>query len=373
MNIKKTGKLAFIVALILTTALFAVRAGMDSHQDHNHESEIAEDSHAGHEHESEMEEDNHAGHEHESEMKEDDHADHEQESKMEEDDHAGHEHDDHADIVKLSDAAMELGGIEFDTVTKGAIKRVIELPGEISFNRDRMVHITPRFGGIVRDVEVSSGDYVRKGQTLAKIESNESMSQYEIKSPQNGYIVERDIAPGEFAGEDRTLFIVADLTDVWIELAVFAKDEKSIRKGMEVEIDAIGSEQIAKGRISYISRFYSADTRHLTARVVLPNSDNIWKPGNFVKGHVNVESGVERLLVANEAIQIVNQKPALFLVRGYNSFEPINIRTGLKGEQHTEVFSTNIQEGYRYVSKGAFEIKAHLVTSSLDAHAGHGH
>ena len=34
---------------------------------------------------------------------------------------------------------------------------------------------------------------------------------------------------------------------------------------------------------------------------------------------------------------------------------------------------SGLEEGMEYVNNGAFELKAKIVTSSFDAHAGHGH
>jgi len=48
-----------------------------------------------------------------------------------------------------------------------------ELPGEVQVNGDRMAHVAPRVGGVVREVKVSLGDTVRKGQLLAVLSSRE--------------------------------------------------------------------------------------------------------------------------------------------------------------------------------------------------------
>ncbi len=287
--------------------------------------------------------------------------------------HSGQEEHDDEDVVSLSDEAMELAGIQIDTVRLGKLHKVIELPGEVGFNEDRLVHITPRFGGIAREVLRKLGDYVRKDEKLAIIESNESMSPYTLRAPMSGWIVEKHISNGEFVSEESSVYVIADLSNVWVNLAVYPKDAEHIEPGQRVTLKCLGSNLCAEGTISYISHAYSEDTRRLTARVVLSNEDGMWKPGMFVRATSEVESGEEKVVVAKDAVQIVNQMPAVFIVKGDHEFEPVGVVTGERGSRLIEILKGGIEVGDRYVSQGAFEIKAHLVTGSLDAHAGHGH
>lgn len=295
-----------------------------------------------------------------------DHDEHEETA-----DHEGHGHNE--DIVSLTDEALELAGIKSDIAKIGRINKIIEFPGEIGFNEDKVVHITPRFGGVASKVLKKLGDYVNKNEELAIVESNESMSSYTLRAPMSGWIIEKHISNGEFVGEEESIYVIANLSDVWVNLSVYPKDAEYIRLKQKVKLECIGKDIKAEGVISYISRSYSDDTRRLTARVVLHNPEGKWNPGMFVKAIIAVESAEDKVVVVNNAIQIVNQKPAVFVVVSKNEFEPVNVVVGERGEELVEIISTEIKPGDRYVSEGAFEIKAHLVTSSLGAHAGHGH
>jgi len=291
-----------------------------------------------------------------------------------ESDHDEHQGDDHGeDILSLTDEALELAGIEIDTVRLGRINRTLELPGEVGFNEDRVVHITPRFSGITTKVLKKLGQRVLKDEELAIIESNESMAPYTLRSPMSGWIIEKHISNGEFVNEETSIYVIADLSDVWVNLAVYSMDAQYIEQGQRVALENIANDLRAEGAISYIGHVYSEETRRLTARVGLPNPDGLWKPGMFVKGTIDIESPAGKVVVAREAIQIVNQEPTVFLVKGKNEFEPVHVVTGDSDERLVEIVSGDIEIGDRYVAQGAFDIKAHLVTGSMDAHAGHGH
>ena len=337
--------------MIAAALLFFAATGCTPQRNAEQEKHSAHEEHEHHEYEGDAARDQH------------DEADH--------DDHQGHDHGE--DVVSLTQKALELTGIEIDTVRLGRISRSLEFPGEVGFNEDRLVHIAPRFGGVATRVLKKLGQRVLKDEELAVIESNESMSPYTLRSPMSGWIIEKHISTGEFVSEETSIYVIADLSDVWVNLAVYPKDARHIAPGQRVALEGVGNDLYAEGLISYIGHVYGADTRRLTARVELSNPNQDWKPGMFVKGTITVESGADRMVVARDAIQIVNQQPTVFIVKNKNEFEPAHIVTGESDEKVTEIVSGEIQPGDRYVARGAFDIKAHLVTGSLDAHAGHGH
>jgi len=62
----------------------------------------------------------------------------------------------------------------------------------------------------------------------------------------------------------------------------------------------------------------------------------------------------------------------IFVDDGPNRFKPVEVMTGDSDADYIHIVS-GLCEGTNYVSTGAFELKAKIVTSNLDAHAGHGH
>jgi cobalt-zinc-cadmium efflux system membrane fusion protein len=306
---------------------------------------------------------------------EEDHADHEHadagaghgESEAEENDHSDHE-----DHIELTPEGVTMAGITVSEAAHGRIARLLDLPGEVGFNEDRLVHISPRFAGIAVEAMARVGDYVKAGEEVAVVESNESMNAYSIKSPIDGWVIERHITPGEFVSGENSVYIVADLSTVWVNLAVYPKDAGLVRPGLETRIHAIGSDHEVEGRIDYVTPVLDVRTRSITARVVLPNPDNAWRPGTFVKARLSAGEGDEGLVVEREAVQILNEKPVIFVTAGSNRFRPVEVVTGDSDSRYTRILA-GLFEGARYVSRGAFELKAKLVTSSLGGHAGHGH
>ncbi|MEE8577880.1 MAG: efflux RND transporter periplasmic adaptor subunit [candidate division Zixibacteria bacterium] len=304
------------------------------------------------------------------------------------DEHEGHDHDEvvagvedldpeeqpeHEEtIVQLSQEGQKLAGISLSRAKAGRIALRNELPGEIGFNEDRLVHIAPRFAGIALEARFRVGSYVKAGEVVAVIESNESMNSYSIKAPISGWIIERHVTPGEYVSGESSIYVLADLSTVWVSLAVYPKDVKLVRAGQAVLITAVGSTEQVAGEIDFVTPVLDAVTRSSTARVVLSNPDNVWRPGTFVHAQVVTGAGTPGLVVERDAVQYVGGVSVVFVVEGPGEFAAIEVIVGDSDDKHVRILS-GLSEGSEYVASGAFELKALIVTSSLGGHAGHGH
>jgi len=340
----------FAALLLIVTPALLGQDGHD-HDDDDHEAQVTEavDTDDGHE-----------GHDHEAETAKPAVTD------------DGHDHEEDELFVELTPEAMTMAGITVSRAAHGRISRTVPLAGEVGFNEDRLVHIAPRFAGIAVKATCRVGDYVEAGQIVAVVESNESMNAYSITAPISGWVIERHITPGEYISGESSIFVIADLSTVWVNLAVYAKDADRIKPGLSVHVNAIGSDGHADGTIEYVTPVLDVQTRRITARVVLPNPDNAWRPGTFVQADVVAGAGDEGLVVERDAVQLLDDKSVVFVSEGPGRFVPIDVEVGANDARQVRVLS-GISEGTLYVSSGAFEIKAAIVTRALGGHAGHGH
>lgn len=305
-----------------------------------------------------------------------DHDDHDHDAHTEVaavEDHSDDDHGDHEEgIVELTPEAMKMAGIRLAHAEYGSIGTSIHVPGEVGFDQDRLVHVVPRFAGIAAKSFHRIGDRVESGATLAVIESNESLSAYTIKAPIAGWVIEKHITPGEYVSDENPIYVIADLSHVWVDLAVYPKDADKVTPGQTVTLQAIGTDTRADGVIEYITPILDSRTRSLTARIILPNPDNLWRPGTFV--HADIAAGTEdkKLLVAKDAVQILDGESVVFVPADDDGFSPLPVTVGRTDSNVVEILD-GLTAGAEYVAAGAFELKAKIVTSSLDAHAGHGH
>jgi cobalt-zinc-cadmium efflux system membrane fusion protein len=188
-------------------------------------------------------------------------------------------------------------------------------------------------------------------------------------APFDGTIIEKHVALGEAHKEDAEMFLIADLSSVWVNLGVYQKDLPSIRVGQSVVVSAGHGIPDMTGRIGYIGPLVGEQTRTATARVVLPNRGGQLRPGLFVTGRVTLSTVPVPILVPRSALQTIDDKTVVFVKDG-DDFEPRPVIVGRSNGTHVEITS-GLEPGQKYVSAGAFTLKAQLAKGSFGD--GHGH
>ncbi|OYX87958.1 MAG: efflux transporter periplasmic adaptor subunit, partial [Xanthobacter sp. 35-67-6] len=186
--------------------------------------------------------------------------------------HGHGEEEGHAEgAVELNDAKLAAAGIGLETAGPEKLRQKLRLNGLIQPNQEAVVQVAPRFPGIVREIRKRLGDKVNKGDVLAVIESNQSLTTYDLKSPISGTVVDRGVALGEYVSEQKPAFIVADLSTLWVDLSVYRKDFAKVRLGDPVQIDPEDGGAPISGQVIYVSPIGATDTQSALARVAIPN------------------------------------------------------------------------------------------------------
>ena len=200
---------------------------------------------------------------------------------------------------------------------------------------------------------------------------SERLGRYSLRAPFGGVVIQKHIALGEKLGGDADAFTVADMSAVWVDLSVYQKDLTYVRKGQKVHIATGEGIPDAEGVIEYVFPIVDEKTRTCTARVVLPNPKLQFRPGLFVSADVHVGKIEIPVLVPKDVVRRIEDRSVVFTpVAG--GFRAETVKTGRESSTHAEIVS-GLKSGDAYVAGGAFELQAQVVTSGLDAHAGHGH
>lgn len=273
---------------------------------------------------------------------------------------AGHEE---GGQVRLSPEQIKAAGIGLAQVGPAAIRETLPLYGAVAPNAERVREVAARFPGVIRSVAKKVGDPVRQGETLATIESNESLQSYALSAPLAGVVTMRNANPGEQSGE-KTLFTVADLSSVWVEVSLFPRDVAKVRVGQAVRVKSADAGLSADGKLVYVSPLGSSSNQTLSARVLLDNSDRRWAPGLYVTAEVTLAETQAPVAIRAEAVQTVKETTVVF-VQGAEGFEPRPVRLGRSDGEITEVLE-GLSVGDTYVSTNSFILKADLGKSEAE-------
>jgi cobalt-zinc-cadmium efflux system membrane fusion protein len=259
--------------------------------------------------------------------------------------------------LKLTPEQLQLGAIKVAAAGPATIRERLPLYGVVAPNAERVREITPRFPGVIRSVTKRLGDPVRQGETLATVESNESLQTYALTSPLSGVVTARNANPGEQTGE-RVLFAVADLSTVWVEVALFPRDRSRVQVGQSVRVKSGETGQAADGKVVYVAPFGSAANQTLTARVLLANTEGLWAPGLYVTVDVTLAETRVPVAVRNVALQTLDERTVVFAERSAG-FQPQSVEVGRSDDEATEILG-GLKAGDQYVADNSFILKAEL-------------
>lgn len=273
------------------------------------------------------------------------------------------ENTEHNKNIKLTDKELNEFGIEIKEAGAGVITNHVDLTGEIKAEPSRLSHIIPRYPGIVKEVYKTVGEKVKQGEVLALIESNESLTSYQVKSLIDGTIIELHMAKGDLVGGEELNLTVANLDKVWAILTIYQRDINKIRIGQRALVSLSAEEKGETGTISYVSPVVDEKTRTASARVILNNTSGKWRPGMFVSAKVFVSEKKLPLVIEKSALQTLEDKTVVFVKNG-NEFTPQQVNTGIINDVSVEITS-GLQPGQQYVSKGSFTLKAEMLKESF--------
>lgn len=192
-----------------------------------------------------------------------------------------------------------------------------------------------------------------------------------LKSPMDGIIVERHATRGENVSPENTLFVVADLSRVWVMGSVYEQHVAQVSKGMTaaLTLEAYPGRSW-RGTVDFVGSTIDHATRTLPIRVELDNPEGVLRPGLF--GALRLMASTPNnptVLIPRSAVQTMDGERVVF-VQGneIGEFEAREVVVGREGADQVEVLKGLSPKEF-YVKQGAFILKSELMRGQL----GHGH
>lgn len=220
----------------------------------------------------------------------------------------------------------------------------------------------------LREAEIALQNAQQKLIALgAGTSANGALNRFEVRAPFDGMVVEKHITLGETVKEDASIFTLSDLSTVWAEIVVPAKDIDKVRVGANALVKATSAESKAAGKVSYVGALFGEQTRSAKARVVLPNPNMAWRPGLYVNVELISEEAEVPVAVAADAVQSINEKPMVFM-RVADGFVAQPVTLGRTDGKQVEIVK-GLKPGVPYAAAGSFVIKSELGKGS----AAHSH
>lgn len=195
-----------------------------------------------------------------------------------------------------------------------------------------------------------------KGKKGHIIVSGQSLTRYELRAQVDGIVIEKDVTLGAAVDEKTQLFILADMSSVWIDAKVQAKDLNRLRPGQKARVTSKNAGLRAVAEVIYIGARFDETTQMGLVRLELSNPAGKWRPGLFVSVDLNQQAVAADVAVSVDAIQLIGDHSALFVQIG-KRFELRLVTLGISDGHMVEILE-GLSAGEQVVTQNSFVIKA---------------
>lgn len=165
---------------------------------------------------------------------------------------------------------------------------------------------------------ISEKDYTQDKNELAKAQAtydqmnkvfqvyniNEN-SDYVIKAPVSGFIIDRKINPGMQFRPDNSdnVFTISDLKDVWVLANIYETDIAKIKSGFDASITTLSYPgKVFHGKVDKVYDMLDPDSKVLYARIILDNPGFLLKPEMFANVSIQYAEDTQMIAVPTSAI-----------------------------------------------------------------------
>ena len=320
--------------------------------------------------------------------------------------------------VKISLDKVQKLGVKTEAAALREITRVVRAVGTLQVNERAQHTVTPRFEGWIQRLLVgTTGEVVRRGQPLMEVYSpdlvtaqqeymiasrgtqalkeaspemqanmrslmesslqrlrNWDISEEEIdrlkkegqprnsivlRSPVDGVVLEKPSLKGMRFMPGEQLYLIADLSLLWLLADVFEQDLGWVRQGQvaKIRVNAY-PDKVFSGKVAFVYPTVMPETRTAKVRIDLANSGGLLKPAMYASVEVVAgQSKARRVTVPDSAVLDSGTRQIVLVQRGEGLFEPREVKLGARGDGYIEVLE-GVKEGESVVVSANFLIDA---------------
>jgi membrane fusion protein, copper/silver efflux system len=338
--------------------------------------------------------------------------------------------------VEVDQGRQQLLGIKTMAVRRLPIDKAIRTVGIVQSDETRTSHVHVKFDGFIEQIYVNyTGRQVKRGQPLLKIFSRDLLAAQQeylasrqaltsasapgaeaaqraagqlvaasrerlqlfdmpesvlkriertgvaeraitLLSPQTGTVIEKQALEGLAVTPRVHLYVIADLSRVWVQADVYERDLAQVKVGQKAELrlEAMPGRSF-EGTVTFLSPVVDQSTRTVKVRFEFPNRDGALRPGMYATVQIAAGEG-EGLVIPADSLIDTGERKVVFVTRGQGRFEPRAVVTGAAFAGQYEVLE-GLAEGEVIAASGQFlldsesRIRGARTGGAAPAHGGH--
>ena len=183
--------------------------------------------------------------------------------------------------------------------------------------------------------------------------SKQPIEVVKILAGQAGVVTQINAREGNFVTPSATLFTLADVSKVWVDITLYPDQAGRVKNGDAVTIKTPDGQKI-KTKLDFVNPL--AENNKISARVSLNNTNLRLRPGSFVDVIIHAQPH-EALVLPRSSVIHTGQGDLVILSRGEGHFLPVNIETGIESGDWIEVVD-GLLEGAEVAVNGQFLLDA---------------
>jgi membrane fusion protein, heavy metal efflux system len=179
-----------------------------------------------------------------------------------------------------------------------------------------------------------------------------------IFAPIAGTVVQRKMGPGQYvnSGASDPVYVIGDLSTVWMTAFVRETDAASVSVGQEVTFNVLALPgRPLSARLNYVSTAIDPATRRLLVRATIDNKDGQLKPEMFANVTIYSANDHPAVGVPKQALIYEGDQVRIWVAHEDKTIELRQIRPGLTNGDLVEVVG-NLKPGEQIVTKGSLFI-----------------
>lgn len=190
-----------------------------------------------------------------------------------------------------------------------------------------------------------------------------NMTVFTLRAPFSGEVIEKNVTLGESLDEEKQLFVVADLSKLWVEAKVPVAQVGGLSKGDIVKVFSDKTENADDATLVYISSMADPNTRTVVVRAELDNSQGQWRPGTCARMDFSNQTQKVEISVPGSAVHEIEGRLSVFVEQSPGRYELRSVEIGARDPEFFQVTS-GLKLGERVVSTNSLSLKAEWLNRS---------
>lgn len=328
--------------------------------------------------------------------------------------YADEESNEVAGTVKIDPVIVQNIGVRTAIAQQTAISRTIRAVGRVDFDEERMARLHPKVEGWIEEIRVdktgqnvaeddillsiyspklvsaqqeyllalnnltalekSPFEEIKQGaRDLAKssrerlqlldvpehqiqelVQTREIKKSLHIHSPVSGTVIRVGSRQGQYVTPKTELYMVVDLSQVWVYADVYEYELPWVKIGDEVEMTlASVPGKTFRGSLQYVYPYAESKTRTTKVRLVFDNRELLLRPDMFAEVSIKSDKQNSAVVIPAEAVIRSGGRPQVFVVREPGKFEPRLVELGVESSGKVVVLN-GVSEGEELVTSAQF-------------------